>query len=502
MNWLDKLIAYVSPEAGARRQAYRDMMRFYDAGEINRYNHRWVPHDMPDQENAEQGERELIRARCRWLERNSDLANSIISAMVRNVVNTGIRPQARCENEALNTKIEALWNEWVRPENCDISGQMGFYEFQRAIIRRKVVDGEILVKLAMNSRNRFPLKLQLIRPDLLDESMLTSPNGRVVRGGIELDDYLRPVAYWIKKKTADGWETAGSDRIPARDILHLWVKNYPDQIRGISDLSAVAKRIKDLDEYLNAENIAAFMAACYAIFIVKNNYGAVGVGNMAGKSGGLIDIEGKAVERVRPGMIVRLASGEDIKAANPGRSATTASDITTLYTRLIGSGVGLSYEMISRDFNGSSYSSARQGNLEDRRTFQPLQYWLIAHFCEPVYRNFLDAMYLAGELSMPGYPENKEAYQRAEWIAPGWQSIDPEKEIGADVTAMKNGTMTLGQQCASHGYDWRDQLTQMAREKEFAESLGLTLGIHTPESVQAAMSNHMGVVQSKGEDET
>ncbi len=491
MNWLDRVIAYISPAAGARRRAYRDMMRYYDAGEINRYNHRWVPMDMPDQENAEMGERSLIRSRCRWLERNSDLTNAILSAMVRNVVNTGIRPQARCASEAVNARIEALWNEWIRPENCDVSGQMGFYEIQRMIVQRKTVDGEILVKLTVDAGADFPLKLQLIRPDLLDDGLLTAPKtGRVVRGGIELDDRLRPAAYWIKRKSADGWETAGSERIPAGDILHLWQKKYPDQIRGISDLAAVAKRIKDLDEYLTAENMAAFMAACYSIFIVKNNYGGVGVGNMANQKSGLTDIEGKSVERVRPGMIVRLAQGEDIKAANPGRPASTASDITALYTRMIGAGVGLSYEMISRDFGGSSYSAARQGNLEDRRTFQPAQQWLITHFCEPVYRAFLDTMYLKGAVDMPGYERRKEDYQRAEWIAPGWQSIDPEKEMQADVLAMKSGTLTLGQQCAGHGYDWRDQLAQMAREKAYAESLGLTLPIHTPEAVQAAQSNH------------
>lgn len=55
---------------------------------------------------------------------------------------------------------------------------------------------------------------------------------------------------------------------------------------------------------------------------------------------------------------------------------------------------------------------------------------------------------------------------------------------------MKSGTLTQGQQCAGHGYDWRDQLDQMAKEKEYAENLGLTLPIHTPESVQAAESNH------------
>lgn len=491
MNFLDKIIEYVSPAAGARRKAYREMMRYYDAGEINRYNHRWVPMDMPDQENAEAGERTLIRSRCRWLERNSDLTNSILSAMVRNVVNTGIRPQARCANEALNTKIEALWTEWTRPENCDITGQMGFYEIQRMLIQRKTVDGEAFVKLTVNEKERFPLKLQIIRPDLLDDSLMTAPGtGRIVRGGIELDDYLRPVAYWIKKKSADGWETAGSEWIPAKEILHLWQKKHPDQIRGISDLAAIAHRVKDLDEYLKAENMAAFMAACYSIFIVKNNYGGVGVGNMAGQKSGLTDIEGKSVEKVRPGMIVRLAQGEDIKAANPGRPASTASDITELYTRMIGSGVGLSYEMVSRDFNGSSYSAARQGNLEDRRTFQPMQQWLVTHFCEPVYRAFLDTMYLSGALDMPGYADQKAEYQKAEWIAPGWQSIDPEKEMQADVLAMKSGTLTLGQQCAGHGYDWRDQLDQMAKEKEYAENLGLTLPIHTPEAVQAAESNH------------
>lgn len=145
--------------------------------------------DMPDQENAEMGERSLIRSRCRWLERNSDLTNAILSAMVRNVVNTGIRPQARCASEAVNARIEALWNEWIRPENCDVSGQMGFYEIQRMIVQRKTVDGEILVKLTVDAGADFPLKLQLIRPDLLDDGLLTAPKtGRVVRGGIELDD--------------------------------------------------------------------------------------------------------------------------------------------------------------------------------------------------------------------------------------------------------------------------------------------------------------------------
>ncbi len=499
MNLLDKVIEYISPEKAAVRAMQRDALkRFYSAGEVNRHNHRWLPVDLSDQENAEQGERNLIRARARSLERNSDVTNSIISAMVRNIVNTGIRPQARTDDEGVNTRIESLFQEWTRPENCDVTGQMDFYEIQRMIVQRKTVDGEILVKLVWTNDKKFPMKLQLIRPDLLDETLMRAPNQNVIRGGIELDGTLRPLAYWIKEKSADGWETSGSKRVPAKEIIHLWTKQHPDQIRGISDLAKVATHIRELEEYLKAENMAAYMAACYSIFIIKANYG-VGVGTRQ-TDDSLMDIEGKPVERVRPGMIIRLAQGEDIKAANPGRSATTATDMTSLYTRLIGAGVGLSYEMISRDFNQSSYSAARQGNLEDRKTFQPVQNWLITHFCEPVYRAFLDSVYLSGALSVPDFGERKDEYTYAEWIAPGWQSIDPEKEIQAAILGMKNGTTTLSQQCAENGTDWRDQLAQMAKEKETAESLGLTLSIHTPESVQAALSNH--VESGEGGDPT
>ena len=53
----------------------------------------------------------------------------------------------------------------------------------------------------------------------------------------------------------------------------------------------------------------------------------------------------------------------------------------------------------------------------------------------------------------------------------------------------------------ARGYDWRDQLEQMAIEKETAEKLGLTLAIHTPISVQAALSNHVDNNNDESEEE-
>ena len=102
----------------------------------------------------------------------------------------------------------------------------------------------------------------------------------------------------------------------------------------------------------------------------------------------------------------------------------------------------------------------------------------------------MDAVVLAGRIRIPDYWQNRKRYVRADWIAPGWSWIDPEKEVKSDILALANGGMTLAQWCAERGLDWREQLQQMALEKKTAEAEGLKLPIHTPEAVQAAESNH------------
>lgn len=354
------------------------------------------------------------------------------------------------------------------------------------MLRRKIVDGEILVRLVVDKRASIPLKLQVIKSDLLDSYLLTAPkSNHIIRSGIELNDYLQPLAYWIQRKSPDGYITYESERVPAQQVLHLWLKNNPDQIRGISDLAPIIKRLKDTQDFLDAETVAARVAACFSIFITKESVSAVPNYQSSKK-----DKEGKLLTSVRPGMVNYLRPGEKIETANPSRSITSAKDFVNVQQRLAGAGMGLSYELMSRDFNNATFSSARQGHLEDRRTFEPIQQYLIAHFCQPVWEQFVDCVVLAGLVDIDDYSRNRLRYTNVDWVTPGWSWIDPEKEVKADLLVLKNSGKTLAQWCAERGYDWKEQLEQMAKEKEYAEELGLKLSVHTPESVQAAESNH------------
>lgn len=494
---LEKAIAAISPQWACNRAFYAENLRAYEAGEVTRFNDGWVPID-GDTENGDKTQRDLIKARARYLENNSDIAGAAVGGIVRNVVGTGIKPQARTGDERLNKAIETLWKEWTRPENCDITGQQTFEEMQAMLLRRKIVDGEILVKKVINRRGRFPLKLQVIKSDLLSQYLIRAPKtNNVIRSGIELNDHLQPLAYWIDKKTPDGYTEYDPDRVRADEIIHLWTRSQPDQIRGMSDLTPIIKRLKDTQDYLDAETVAAKIAACFSVFITTQT----GAPGMVGRIGNTKDPEKKKIQSIRPGMIKYLAPGESVTTANPSRGIASAKDYVSIQERLAGAGLGLSYELMSRDFNSSSFSAARQGMLEDRKTFEPIQQFLSAHLCMPIYREWLDTCVLAGVLDIPDYFSNREAYQAVEWVTPGWSWIDPQKEVNADISAIQNGGKTLSQWCAERGYDWREQLEQMALEKETAESLGLKLAVHTPISVQAAMSNHVDDSDDKTEGE-
>lgn len=413
---IEKAIAAISPRWACSRAFYAESLRAYEAGEVTRFNDGWIPIN-EDTENTDKTQRDLIKARARYLERNSDIAGAAVGGIVRNVVGTGIKPQARTGDEALNRRIETLWREWTAAENCDITGQQSFEELQAMLLRRKIVDGEILIKKVVARKGRHPLKLQVIKSDPLSSFMIYAPKtNNVIRSGVELDDYLRPLAYWIDRKSPDGYVEYNPDRVPAAQVIHLWSRSQPDQIRGISDLAPIIKRLKDTQDYLDAETITARIAACFSVFVTTQT----GAPNMPGRIGANRgDPEGKRLKSIRPGMVNYLAPGESIETANPSRGLANARDYVAIQERLAGAGLGLSYELMSRDFNTSSFSSARQGMLEDRKTFEPIQNFMAAHLCDPIYREWMDLCVMAGSLDIPDYFEHRTAYQNVEWVTPG-----------------------------------------------------------------------------------
>lgn len=474
MNILDKVIAYFNPERAARRAYFRSSLeRGYDAASTDRLSGDWMP-VFGTAEQVASGQRDLIRGRARAAELNSDLAESVVLALLRNVVGTGIKPQCKIKtkagklNERLNKKIEEAWSDWVDKENADIRGISTFYELQEMALRRMVYDGEILVNMTFEGTD-IPLSLQLIEGENIG-AVSVSENGNSIVNGVEVNKYGRPIAYHVFQTDPLGIRLFNEARLPSNRAFLLHKPRRPSELRGVSMLALVLKRIHDVDEYMDADLIAARVAACFGAFVTSNTGGNPMVANK-------IDSKGKKVRSMAPGIIQHLRAGESISFAEPKRNAGTASEYSATQTRRIASGMGLSADIVTRNISGN-FSAARQNMLEDQQSFKQMQRFIIEHFCMPVWQAFIEACYLKGIIPANDYAANPKLYKKVAWLAPGWSWIDPVKEVNANKEAIKAGLTTLEDVCSASGKDWEEVLEQRKLEQDRIKELGVALDMN------------------------
>lgn len=479
MNILDRALGFLSPKLGYARMAWRNAMRgAYNAGDVGRNSESWVPVNAKA-EQINQTQRDFIRARTRHSERNSDIIAGLIGILERNIVGTGFRVQPLTDNEDLNTILAETFNEWQYPENCDVTGTQAFYEICKMNVRRTEVDGGILLVKTWGGNKRFPFQLQAREVDDLDSNGITKFGNNAVVNGIEVDSKQKPVAYHFKVFSADGWFTGKTERILAKNVFPLWRKNLPSQIREMSPLTPAIARINDTEEYLDTISVKEKILASLAAFIKRAlPSGSTGRGMSAVKQSSDYDPQtGYKKKRISPGMIMDLQPGDDVTSVVPSGQAANTKELTTLFQRLVGAGQGLSYESTSRDMSEVNYSSARQGLLEDQRTYADWQEWLVIHFLRKVYEEVITSAVLAGTVVIPDFWQNKAKYLKHRWIEPGWSWIDPLKEANANKTAINTGQDNLANICARVGYDWREIMEQRAKELSFQKELEEKYGI-------------------------
>ena len=482
-NWLERAISTFSPTWGFKRKSARFASEFmlsggYRGAKKNRPHDQWLPGggsadedlllDLPD-----------LRERSRDLNRNDGIAAGATDTVVTNVVGSGIMPQSQISAERLNiatekaveiqSQVELAWSRWKR--NADSTNRLDFDDMQSLVQRQILENGEVLfLPLMIPERRPYSLALELIEADRLDTppQKMTADN---IRGGIELGKRGQPVAYWIKKShpgnltvgtyTTDDWQRYSAwNSLGRPNVFHLFHQNRPGQSRGVPWFTAALDIFKNMASYMEAELVAARVAACYSILVQSPNPYEMGQMAQAGETDG----EGKPVEYLEPGIIKYMGPGEEIKGFSPNRPGNTFEPFIERILRAIGVALDLPYELLAKDFSKTNYSSARAALLEARKFFQWRQIWLAKYLCQPVWEMVLEEAWLRSEIDAPDFLEKKREYCKAKWIPNGWQWVDPVKEAKGAEISLKNNMTTLSTVLASRGEDLDETLEQRARE--------------------------------------
>lgn len=471
MNILDNVIGWVNPEAGYKRELYRkalDLERKYDAEGYDRLNANWRVSNQSAEMDDRYG-RDTIRARARDMENNSDTMNAIVSSFRRNIYGSGYRLRVLTEDKELNKQIEDCWKLWCKARNCDVTATQSFNEMMRMAVTRKKVDGGILFLKCYTEDGLVPFKLQMIEVDELDVATMNPKHkGNKVVGGIEYNQYNKPVGYYIRQYDINGMLVMDAKYYEADKVIFYFTKRRPSQIREMSDMAKSLTRIRDINEFIRAVTVKERILSCLAVFVQRETPANNGRA-LSGASER--EYQGKTLT---PGMIKYLNPGEKAFQVTPSGQATDAAAHVKQQIRMAGSGQGLSYEATSRDMSESNYSSARQGSIEDDLTYDEERENLM-EIMDEIFETFVISLVLSGKVSIPDFWENKSKYMGHKWIKAPKRWIDPLKEANANKIALVTGQKTFADLAAENGKDWQEQVNEIAEIIKHGEKVGVDM---------------------------
>lgn len=468
---IEKIIGIFSPKRALERSVARIKLRFmegYEAARPWRNSADWFPVD-GRAEPLNQASRAQLRAKARYLERNSDVVNSILNAYTRNVVGKGFNLQVKTDNEEWNSLLETVWQEWSRPGNCDVTGQYSLEEMLDLIVRRKLVDGGVLAVKTYDKKFAIPYQLQMREVDEIDSyGQMQSPAGNPIVDVVEVNAVGRPVKFYLRKYDLKTFSQVETEPIDAERVYYLMEKTRATQVREITPLARAIDKTHDLDEFFEATVFKQKINAAIAVWITNSDTasGSVGRGSIAGGSSG--GTKGAGGKRIVPGSINELAPGQDIKTLVPAGQSSELETFDLAIMRKVAAGQGLSYEQVSRDVSQVNYSSARQNLLEDWKVFEKEQQFLIAHFLDGVFEDVIRAAVLSGYIPANVVPNDfwsNPQWLKHEFIGQKMPWIDPYKEALANQIMLESYQMTLKEFYGRSGRDYTETVEQIKKEK-------------------------------------
>lgn len=461
-TWVDRITRTVAPrwtlERMRSRMAVEMLHRHYEGAATGRRTQGW--NRGGTDANASTGPFVgRLRDVARDLVRNNPYAESAITTIVDQTIGWGITAKPI----GGTARLKAAWDAWANTTACDADGRSDFAGLQKMVLRAVVQDGEVLVRRRWRLPEDglpLPLQLQVLEADFLDTTKhgITLPGGNRIVYGVEFNSIGQRVAYWLFQEHPgnSGWLAAGSVRVPAAGVLHVFKPTRPGAVRGASWYAPVLLRMKDYDEYEDATLMKQKIAACLAVITTDVDGKADPMGEE--------DDGDASVDWLEPGMIRAVPPGQDVKVVEPP-SVGDYAEYAEVSLRSQAAGLGVAYEDFTGNYAELSFSGAKmsQGSIwphvEDRR-------WrmMVPQFCDPTWRWAMEAAEAMGLAS---------STPAAQWTAPPKPMIEPDKEGLAYQRLIRNRLISQSEAIRERGYDPDDLYAEMAEDDRKLDALGI-----------------------------
>jgi lambda family phage portal protein len=437
------------------------------------------------------------KARSRELDRNNPHASGGIDSYVTNLIGRGMTPRWNTGNPALDAKILDLWKLSVSEMDASIC-ELDFYGLQTLAATAMVMSGDVLgqfVYRPYTSTLNVPVQLKLLENDhLYDQYDQMLPNGNSLRMGFEINPAGEKVACHVyPQHPGDGFTDASNllpVRIPIEDTVFLYQPRRPGQLRGMPWLSSVIAGLRSIDEYDDAERIRKKIAAMYAGFITS----PPGDPELSGLPGLEEDYDDEEdLVALEPGLMQGLKPGEDIEWSKPADVGENFQPWMKHNLRRIAKALKITYEQLTGDLEGVTYSSIRAGLVEIYRQCRAIQGQILVHkFCRPITTRWLDIAVASGRIFIPRYYKNRRVIVNNIWDPDGWDWVDPLKDVQAAILEIRGGLTSRSRSVGERGSNAAEIDSENAADNIRADDAGIIYDSDPRKTTQSGGNREKG----------
>ncbi|EMJ9858468.1 phage portal protein [Salmonella enterica] len=418
--------------------------------------------------SAIKGSAQRLYNQGRTLALNTSIGARYAQHVVDQVVGTGLSPKTfimkggKLDTET-NTMLEnAFWRWAGSQKRFSRNGKLNFLELLKMCEKERVMGGEAFVVLHDEGRD---LQVSVLGADKCDWTDCRKlDNGNTVYQGIEYDsETVRPVAYWFRRYDLFTQTFTGEKyRVDAEKVLHYYIPATAEALRGVTDFLPVIKDIAHMDAFRETAIIQKRIAASSMGFIERPK--AEGNDFDTGEDEDNYQPP-SVVTDFEPGTIQELEAGATIKSIQATQGGDDFDKFNEAMLTAISMGLSSYKTALTGDTANVNYSAARFGALMERNRFKGNQDRLIDIVVMPLFEAFLNHAVLHSLVNIR-MTQIDNIILNTTVIRPKYESVDPIKDINAEVTLIEKGLKSRSAVIMERGEDPVQVFKEIEAEKE------------------------------------
>lgn len=421
---------------------------------------------------------ETVRNQSRTLALNSPVIRRYLEIMKSTVVGAnGISLQVSAtttegSQDYFNSVITDHFD--LFSQDVTVAGGISRAQLESLAVEYLCRDGEFIA-LIHTGTGDYNIQLQPVDPDhiITDYNDYFYETGNRVVGGVEIDQFGKPVAYWLyKHNPSDALIGSSQERIryPAEQVIHIFDRERVSQTRGYPFTAPVIEEVHQLSKYREAVLVQARINASKARYFKQTQSDADPFADEAD-----VDDEGHVTLAFSPNTVEVMPKGYDVVTADFNNSNQESLDsFQKSLLRIIAAGLGVSYHHLATDYADVNFSASKAAGIVDDAFIKTVQKLISENLTRRLYNEWLRIQLSTNQWGLNLPFARYQKFKKIRLTPPAFRSVDAIKDLQNDQGEYELGITSLSELAEKRGKNLEDILRQRQSDDQLLSKYGQT----------------------------